>query len=621
MKKNHPFISVIISVSVALFLVAMPVSYILIPASVPSVARLLSSFLFPLGTLLFYPAYQKIESFLTIPMNEISDNHKLSAALNMAGKVPLLGLIVYFLQIFILFVPYTAVLALAFSVSSEMIIYAILVFAASFLGMGAIYILGDAAVSSVLTSQNITHYPIDLQYKRQMHKIIIIPMFMMIMGGTMTTGAGLFAILNVLGEELHGQFTGIFVQVLPFIVVYIIPTFLVELKWARATHKLFVHVIGQLDTMLSAEKNLTERISISSVDEVASIATRVNKFTRVIQRSMAELQQSIRLQIETLKDLTQAINIAGICSGKIDGAIKSASEITDVSEKSLAYVVGGMNTMTEQVSSMAEKSREQTSHVEASARLTRDMLEQSAAISSAIQEVAESSSNLIGVFAENERSVSVVADTIDNVAKRSESLQEINTAIAEIASMTNLLAMNAAIEAAHAGEAGAGFSVVADEIRQLAERTAAYTKTNKQTLKATIEDITATTQASARARKSVDDMRQALSSVEERIADIAGQAELQTSAQKSLSISIAETTASTGLATKHMRELEESRDVMGQAINTLQEYFRKLLENIQLIAEQDRAVVSAINIAERASKAVQKISFETARLSNSFTTA
>lgn len=229
--------------------------------------------------------------------------------------------------------------------------------------------------------------------------------------------------------------------------------------------------ILMLEDISHGEGDLTAKIIVNTNDEVKLFADNFNRFTgklrdiisaaKLIGDSGLEISKNLALNAEessgTIKDINLSMASMIEKTDVLDKTIKDASVTTGGIIKSLMRIV---NLIEDQASSVAQSSASVEEMVASIANITKVTSDRKSYTDELTQKAVAGEDGM------NETLVSIT-----DMSQKAEVIFELIGVINEVAEKTDLLAMNAAIEAAHAGESGKGFAVVADEIRNLAEAT------------------------------------------------------------------------------------------------------------------------------------------------------
>jgi methyl-accepting chemotaxis protein len=269
---------------------------------------------------------------------------------------------------------------------------------------------------------------------------------------------------------------------------------------ARTIRRRFTAIQGSMQEV--ADGDLTVELVTKKRDEIGVLAGSIQRSIHGFSHVVSGVQQ-ISVAVEGLKEnLVSSAEQSAASISEIGSTVASIAGVVEDLDTTIKGTGEKLREINEVVVELEERIGSQTRSVEESSSAVEQMTAGITSVSKITQDRAEGSERLKHATEAGHGNIAKTDERVDAIAKSIEETLGIITVINTIASQTNILSMNAAIEAAHAGEAGRGFSVVAEEIRRLSESTNENAKRIKTQLLEVEELAKQTQEASGTTRES-----------------------------------------------------------------------------------------------------------------------
>jgi methyl-accepting chemotaxis protein len=351
-----------------------------------------------------------------------------------------------------------------------------------------------------------------------------------------------------------------------------------------------ISVTSGLFELSKGDADLSKKLMHRSKDEIGFLVESFNGFIDKLSGIVGDVKTSSGSSIKISDELS---NNSKVTFGNIEEISNRVDEINNVFSKvDLIFKTSSETVleMVKEISSLIDSIRNQAGSIEKSSALVTKIVFDLQKMSDATENNQKATQTLLSFTVDGGEKLNNTKDIVNEVSKSAGAIMKMIDIINNIASQTNLLAMNAAIEAAHAGESGQGFAVVADEIRKLAVSTASNSKGISETLKSVITKIKQAMNVSEETEEAFLKINHEVNDVTKSLSDItSGLHELSVGSQEVLN-SIKDLSNITLTVKDSSDNLKHASGKITSSINDLQnvssdfnEYFEDVLSKIRKI--------------------------------------
>jgi methyl-accepting chemotaxis protein len=265
---------------------------------------------------------------------------------------------------------------------------------------------------------------------------------------------------------------GVRSSILESVVILLVIMLLVVLLLSRVVVRPVSLTSGRMKEIAEGEADLQRRLTVPSRDEIGELAEHFNAFVANLDTLIGDVRRSLDLTLEAQSDLSANSEESSAAITEMTANIDSAKQQIEILNETVTTSSSTIDGIVEQIQETINQVGTQGTMVEQTVSSVTELLASIESVSSVTDRERQATDKLVESARDGETKIEETNELVTNIAARVEEIEQLVSIIDSIASQTNLLAMNAAIEAAHAGDAGRGFAVVAEEIRKLAESSA-----------------------------------------------------------------------------------------------------------------------------------------------------
>ena len=355
----------------------------------------------------------------------------------------------------------------------------------------------------------------------------------------------------------------------------------------------FDEIKQNVDNLNMGDKDLTKRIRVHHNNEISKVKSSVNAFVNTVHETVMGIGNANLNLKNSFNNVNECLDETKVHIDNISREIEKASDTLSNEDASVTdtsnFVTEISNNITH-LNAMIEKQADAISQAGAS---IEEMIGNIRSVTDSVEKMSAEFMDLNNATAEGVRKNLVVNELLETVLSQSKALQETNQIISSISSQTNLLSMNAMIESAHAGEAGQGFAVVAEEIRKLADTSAAQSKNIRENLKTIAENINKVVESANSSKSSFELVSQKAKNTSQLVLTIKGAMEEQNEGSKQVVDALNAMNRTSGDVQTSSREIENGTKEILAAIETLKASSANMSDNFNKIVATTQATQKA----------------------------